>query len=289
MAELELAPEAARPGLEVRVVGNDSGEKLAILSATIARVDRDAPVYHTHGYNDFNTSYIQAASGTKGGSSGSPVVDILGRVVALNAGSKTKSASAFYLPLHRVARALAIVRRAVPPGLPEAAALDAAPVVPRGCFAATYLLKGFDELRRLGLRRETEAQARASGASLTGLLVVDSVLPGGPAAAAGLCPGDLLLALEGSPVTDLLGLEAVLDEHVGAPLEVTVQRAGEDVRLRIAPADLCSPAVTPRRFLELWDGVFHELSYQQVRDAADATHLCYLRRIAGAQCAHAAE
>ena len=271
--EFELRPDLARVGEDIKVVGNDAGEKLSILGSTLARLDRHAPSYGNDSYNDFNTFYLQAASGTSGGSSGSPVLNIHGQAVALNAGGSNSSQSSFYLPLYRVVRAMELIKQGK--------------YVTRGTIQTEFLHQSYDELRRLGLKEEVEVQCRSRYPDATGLLSVTRVLRGGPASIdrpavaegkvplketisngpvriAGLEPGDILMSCNGKPITDFIGLWDIIDDSVGEDIILRIYRQGGDLMECVVTVDDLH-RITPSRFLEIGGAIIHDLSYQMAR------------------------
>lgn len=264
LTELKLKPDAARVGTEIRVVGNDAGEKLSILSGVISRLDRNAPEYGD-GYCDFNTNYIQAAAAASGGSSGSPVVNVQGYAIALQAGGRADGAATdYFLPLDRPLRSLEHIRRNDP--------------VTRGTIQTQWLLKPFDECHRLGLTPEWEATVRQAAPKETGLLVAEIILPEGPADSK-LQEGDVLLKVNGELLTQFVRLDDILDSSVGQTVQLLVQRGGQDIEVECQVGDL--HAITPDRFVTVAGGTFHDLSYQQARLYAIAVRGVYLCEAAG--------
>jgi pro-apoptotic serine protease NMA111 len=262
--EFSLSDKMPNVGQEIRMIGNDAGQKVSILDGTISRLDRDAPLYGKGQYNDFNIFYIQAATASTGGSSGSPVINIDGEVVALNAGSQNNSANAFYLPLDIIKTALQ--------------QLQTNKKISRGSILSTFTSTPYAELTRLGLSEELESQYRLAFSDRQGLLVIRSIIPESSAEKL-LEVGDILLEVEQQPIADFSALETILNEHVNQEVEIQVMRRGKrlSVSVEVSDLDKTSPSSLVR-----WDGsIFHTLSYQQARHFNKAIRGVYVAASSG--------
>jgi S1-C subfamily serine protease len=140
--------------------------------------------------------------------------------------------------------------------------IDAGKPVPRGTLETVFKYTPYDELERLGLGADAEARMRREFPKLTGLLVVGEVQPGSTADGK-LAPGDILLEIDGKPIPEFFGLEEVLDDKVGMPVQVLVQRGAQTLEQSIVVQDL--NAITADEYLEFGEAVVHTVSYQEAR------------------------
>ncbi|KAH5617523.1 hypothetical protein HBI23_254950 [Parastagonospora nodorum] len=247
VSALQLRPDLAKVGLQIRVIGNDAGQKLSFLSGEISRLDCNAPQY-VKGYTDFNTNYIQASAAASGGSSGSPMINRDGFAIAMQAGATVGAATDFFLPLDRPKRVLDLLQRGEH--------------ILRGTIQTQWILEPFDECKRLGLSGDWEEAVRKQFPEETSMLVAYVVLPKGPASGK-VEIGDILIRVNDQFITQFMSLESILDDHVGRTISVTVERNGKIMDVKIGVEDLHQ--ITPDKFLLLAGGSYHDLSYQEAR------------------------
>lgn len=233
---LNIAPIAlstsANIGEPITLYGNDGGEDLSIIEGVLSRVDRPAPDYRNTN-TDFNTFYFQAALGSSGGSSGSPILNAQNQAIAINAGARRDTETAFFLPMEM---ALPIIEKVLN-----------GQDVSRGTLQTVFNFVPFNRFSSLGLTQKALEIIDAQGTGANGNLMVSYVIPEGPGDGV-LETGDLLLTMQNQMVNDFFTFETILNSHVGDEIALSVIRNNALVELSLPVNDLF--ALTPDQYVE---------------------------------------
>ena len=125
------------------------------------------------------------------------------------------------------------------------------------------LSDAFGDVRlRIPVRFEFES---TGSPELQGLVdarqTLHSVQPGSPAAAAGLAPGDRVLALDGRPISDLSWAINQLSLTPGVTRELHVERAGEPLVVSVTPEERTVVAEFRTQRSEVFVGMVARSSY----------------------------
>jgi len=247
---LALEGAADLPALEMRdsdtvevgdlvlAIGNPFGVGQTVTSGIVSGLARSGSRRMPGGY------FIQTDAAINPGNSGGALVDLSGRLIGVNTAILSRSGGSngigFAVPANLVARVL-----------------DAAQA-------------GERELARpwLGLRGQTvdgELAAALGLAQPQGLLI-DDLHPESPLAAAGLEPGDVVVALEGDPVESAAELDfRAATLGTGREARIGYLRDGRRAEARVALAP--APEVPPREPTRIERGLLAGLGVLSVNPA----------------------
>ncbi|MHA3976977.1 Do family serine endopeptidase [Halovulum sp. GXIMD14794] len=239
IAVLKIEPEGDLPTVDwgdsdaVRVgdwavaIGNPLGLDGTVTAGIVSARGRDI---RSGPYDD----YLQVDAAINRGNSGGPLFDMNGKVIGVNTAILSTSGGniglGFAIPAEQ---AQMIVADLLDDGM-----------VQRGWIGVSIQPVDKDIAESLGL------------ADATGALVAE-VMPDSPAEAAGLKPGDVILAFEGSEIDEVRDLtRAVAASEIDAEAEIEVWRAEERQTLEIRPALMetasaeneATPQIAPAKF-----------------------------------------
>ena len=195
--------DKVRPGDWVIAIGNPLGLSQSVTAGIVSATGRRD--VHPDGrelYEDF----IQTDASINPGNSGGPLLDIYGNVIGVNSAVARANTIGFAIPIN-VAKTL----------LPQ-------------------LRNGSVERSWLGVRVQDMTDELAKSMQrddATGALIAD-VVPGGPAAEAGIEPGDLVLTIGGEEIRDSAELRWLASTAgVGAERTVEVWREGKVTKKKV--------------------------------------------------------
>ena len=203
--------EALKVGQLVIAIGNPHGFESSVTAGVVSALGRSLPARSGRAVR-FVDNVIQTDAALNPGNSGGALADSSGRVIGVNT-------------------AVAGVGLGLAVPINEATRRVIGSLMSEGRVRRAYL--GI-----AGGPRPLPPQARTRFGRRSAVEVVE-VVPGSPAADAGLRPEDLLLDVAGSPVERVEDLQRLMSaEMIGEVVEITALREAREIHVEVTPAEL---------------------------------------------------
>jgi Do/DeqQ family serine protease len=200
--------ETAQVGDRVLAIGNPFGVGQTVTSGIVSALGRNQL-----GINTFE-NFIQTDAAINPGNSGGALVDVHGHLIGINTAIYSRSGGNL--------------------GIGFAIPVSTARQVLEGIVRDGQVTRGWVGIEPLAVTPEL---AETFGLKQSTGVIVSGVLQNGPAATAGLRPGDLLLMVAGRPVKNVDELMTQIAALApGKRVELEVLRRNERVMLEITPA-----------------------------------------------------
>ena len=206
----------------VLAIGNPFGVGQTVTSGIVSALGRSQL-----GINTFE-NFIQTDAAINPGNSGGALVDVNGHLMGINTAIYSRSGGSM--------------------GIGFAIPISTAKQVMQDLLKNGKVIRGWIGVEPQDMSAELAEsfELPTSGPTLPVGVVITGVLKNGPAAAAGMRPGDVIVKVAGQPVRNVSELlTQVANLKPGVPADVNIWRRQGEVNLRLTPAE--RPAAKPRK------------------------------------------
>jgi serine protease Do len=234
---MRAAQRLPRVGERVFAFGSPFGFKFSMSEGIVSGLGRQAQGARlVGGY----TNYIQTDAAVNPGNSGGPLVNTDGHVVGMNVAIATAASTVGSNPEDSGGDSAGI-SFAIPLGTIEPIVEQ---IIEHGSVSRGYLGITYDSSRSGRIEVENEIGETRFGILITG------VEDNGPSYNAGVLPSDVIMSVQGSPVTNAEALSSLISsQRAGEPISLEVYRGGEFLDLSVT-LGMMRPEVLAQRLAQ---------------------------------------
>ncbi len=224
-------------GDELLLIGNNEKEEYSIKMGTIANLNVNK--------GDRHSSYIHTTFDRTGGSSGSPVWNTAGEVIAIHA--RGTDTSSFELPIDYLIDALELIQNEMS--------------IQRGEIGVDLELISIGEaIKHFNFPEALRKEIGPSKAGTPKVIQIESMVPRTTGETA-LRASDIIYRINDELIRDdLYTFDAILNQNVGKEVTLDIYRNGENLSLKVPVENLEKKKV--QRFVRFGGAVFHDITPQ---------------------------